>query len=295
MRPTTDFGLVAIDLDGTLLSSQGEISDMNRSAIAACTAKGVAIAIVTGRRFPSAVPYATELAVEPFIVANSGALIKESASGPILRRRLLGVDIAEMVVRLAERAGHAPIVHDGPDAEGHLILSDSTSSPRHLARYLHQAHPPPTRVRSIRIERDPVQIGFAASIDEVRALSERLTDALASRRLAAHVIRTEYPREDLALLDVLSAEASKASALSFLAHRLGLPLSRTMAIGDNWNDEDMLETAGLGVIMANASPELRAKGFAGTASNDDAGVAQALERYILAPERATRSGQKNRG
>ncbi len=279
MRP--DFDLIAIDLDGTLLSSKGEISSENLAVVAACARAGVAIAIVTGRRFPSARPFAKALSVGAMVVANSGAIIKESADGPVVRRRLLNRETAELVLDRALLSGHEPVLHEGADAEGHLTMRRAASSHPHLARYLHQTVPPPSLVSSLRIAQDPVQVGFASSVNGVRALASSLRQDLKARGLKANLIRTEYPREDLALLDVLDAEASKASALSFLARRRKVPLSRTLAIGDNWNDEDMLETAGLGVVMANASPELLAKGFAQTDSNDDNGVARALTRYVL--------------
>ncbi len=96
-----------------------------------------------------------------------------------------------------------------------------------------------------------------------------------------NLARTEYPDEDFALLDVLAEDATKSSALAFLSGKLGLAIEETMAIGDNWNDLDMLESAGLGVLMSNASEELRGRGFAETATNDESGVAEAIERYLL--------------
>ncbi len=72
------------------------------------------MAIVTGRRFPSARPYVAKLPIDPFVVANSGAIIKAGVNGPLLRRSLLGCDIAEAVLEIAAEAGVEPVVHDGP-------------------------------------------------------------------------------------------------------------------------------------------------------------------------------------
>ena len=286
------FRLVAVDLDGTLLSSTRDIAEENRQALAACVDAGVAVAIITGRRFPSARPYVAKLPIDPFVGANSGAIIKNGIAGRLLRVCLLPRDVAEAVLDIATEAGIEPIVHDGPNGEGHLILREDARVLPHVGRYLSQTIPPPIWVPSLVLERDPVQIGFAAELTEIREFTEHLTRALSVASVS--IIKTEYPNEDLpiptricafdadcALLDVLAADANKASALKFLSTLMGVSMSETLAIGDNWNDLDMLEAAGLGVVMANAVEELIEKEFAQTATNDEAGVAKAIHRYVL--------------
>ena len=248
------FRLVAVDLDGTLLSSTRDIAEENRQALAACVDAGVAVAIITGRRFPSARPYVAKLPIDPFVGANSGAIIKNGIAGRLLRVCLLPRDVAEAVLDIATEAGIEPIVHDGPNGEGHLILREDARVLPHVGRYLSQTIPPPIWVPSLVLERDPVQIGFAAELTEIREFTEHLTRALSVASVS--IIKTEYPNEDLALLNVLAADANKASALKFLSTLMGVSMSETLAIGDNWNDLDMLEAAGLGVVMANAVEEL---------------------------------------
>lgn len=276
--PGTQYRLIAVDLDGTLLSSTRTIAEQDARALARCVDRGAQVAIVTGRRFPAARPFIDQLPLTPFVVANSGAIIKRDSRGPILRRRLLALALAELVLEVAASAGVEPVVHDGPDAEGNLILREKARELPHVGRYLGQANPPPIWVRSIALERDPVQIGFASSVKEIRALATRLRAELDNITLA----RTEYPKDELALLDVLAVDASKSGALAFLSDYTGIGLHESIAIGDNWNDLDMLEAAGRGVIMANADDALKARGFAETKSNDQAGVAEAIRRYVLA-------------
>lgn len=273
---TADYRLVAVDLDGTLMSSTRVIAERDARALAACVDRGIAVAIVTGRRFPAARPYVDALPIAPFVVANSGAIIKKNSDGPILRRRLLPIAVAEAVLEIAATAGIEPVVHDGPDAEGLLILREQARELPHVGRYLNQTFPPPMWVPAIRLERDPVQIGFASSVFAIRELEAQLSPNVVGVSLA----RTEYPVQKLALLDVLAEEANKANALEFLSDYLEVPMSQTFAMGDNWNDLDMLKAAGRGVVMANADDELK-EGFAVTKSNDEAGVAEAIERFVL--------------
>jgi hypothetical protein len=101
---------------------------------------------------------------------------------------------------------------------------------------------------------------------------------------ACACVKTEYPGRDLSLLDLLPMGVSKAKALESLAERLGVSREQTMAIGDNWNDLEMLEWAGQGVIMGNAVAELRSiaeqRGWRQAPPNDEDGVAVVLEETI---------------
>jgi HAD superfamily hydrolase (TIGR01484 family) len=275
------YRLLAVDLDGTLLNSDREIPEANFQAIQAAVREGVVVAIVTGRRFPSVRGYVERLGPSIFVVANSGALIRRGLEGEILRRSLLPLESALRVLDLADEEGMEPVIHDGPDAEGHLVLRTSARSRASMDRYLHQTNPPPIWVETIRMERAPVQIGFTGCVSEIREFETALASGLSSSGHRASLARTEYPEEDLALLDVLDVDATKSKALEFLASFLQIDGASTMAVGDNWNDLEMLETAGLGVIMANADPELRRRGFVETGSNDECGVAEAIVKYLL--------------
>jgi hypothetical protein len=275
------YRLLALDLDGTFLSDAREIPERNLRAVEAAIRGGVAVAIVTGRRFPSMRQYVEPLGPRVFAVANSGAIVRRGTEGAILRRSLLPLSCAHRVIELADQERMEPVVHDGPDAEGHLLLRSSAREVSSMERYLHQTSPPPIWVDSLRVERSPVQIGFTGGVHEIRGFEVALADGLRESGHRASLARTEYPEEDLSLLDVLGMEATKAKALEFLAALLGIDLASTMAIGDNWNDLEMLERAGLGVIMGNADPDLRKRGFAQTGTNEECGVAEAIERYLF--------------
>ena len=273
--------LAVVDLDGTLLDSNKKISDRNQRALKRLTGLGVHLAIATGRRFSALRPYleALELAEAPWVICNSGAFVKRGLEGPPLRRRLFARELAEEALRLARDHDVAPLVHEGPHAET-LLLAEGDRSGRHLARYLGEASPRPDTLADLNLARDPVQLTFAASIAANRQLEQSLKNALSGQILT---LRTEYPRpSELSLLDVLHPEASKRAAVSWLMKELGVDGAELLVLGDNWNDLDMLELAaerGHAVVMANAVAELRDR-FETTASNDDSGVAQVIERWI---------------
>lgn len=283
------YRLVAIDLDGTLLDARKGVSRRNLEAIRALREAGVHVAIVSGRRYTGLAPLIEVLPDDVLVVANSGAIVQKTRRGPILRRRLLPLVVAREILRFSEESGIEPIVHDGPDAEGHILLREVARGLPTMSRYVNATHPPPTWVERLTLERDPVQIGFAGAVAPIRAFERALTGRLGDEPSFA-TARTEYANEDLALLDVLARDATKASALAFLAEHLNIPLAATMAIGDNWNDLDMLEHAGLGVVMDNAPEALRALPFERTSSNEAHGVAEAIARLVLGGSRLEESG-----
>jgi hydroxymethylpyrimidine pyrophosphatase-like HAD family hydrolase len=124
---------------------------------------------------------------------------------------------------------------------------------------------------------DPIQVMFTGRCSEMRALFDRLqADAI-----RFSVALTEYEHRDFSLVDVVRDGCSKGSALRAWAQQRGLDRSNVMAIGDNLNDLQMLEFAGTPVVMGNALPELKAQGWPITGRNDEAGVAQAIARFVL--------------
>jgi hypothetical protein len=122
----------------------------------------------------------------------------------------------------------------------------------------------------------------AGSIERMRAAEKALKAS--EWGAECETALTEYPARDLSILDLLPKGVSKGWALERLAARLGVDRKETMAIGDNWNDKEMLEWAGQGIVMANAAPELRAlaklRGWKQAPSSDEDGVAVILEAAL---------------
>lgn len=282
MKSANRVRLVVVDLDGTLLDPSKQISPRDKLAIRALHSQGVHFAIATGRRFSAVKAHLAELDLveEPWVVCNSGAFIKRGLHGALARRRLLDRELARRALSVASGFDAGRIVHDGPDAESHLLVDRSVNN-EPLKRYLRTTKPEPTGLASLKLARDPVQLTFAATISTnrklERALVEDLGDGLAT-------LRTEYPGpEELSLLDVTHPQASKGAAVGWLIDELRVGVEALLVIGDNWNDLDMLELAaggGQAVVMANAVEELRAR-FESTGSNEESGVAQALEERVF--------------
>jgi Cof subfamily protein (haloacid dehalogenase superfamily) len=272
------YRLLALDLDGTLLNSAKTVSARTIAALSAARAAGVHLVVVTGRRYPAALRATSGLGMRTPFILHNGALIVED--GQVLRCRPLDVEVARLAVRLGQQAGADPVVHRGVRGEGRLQVEAVSPANPLLNYYLDRSRPDVDVVADLeaRIDADTIQVMFGGAMTEMSALFEALVAGLAER---ANVERTGYPGHGVTILDVVHPAVGKAEALSFLRGRLGLTAAETVAIGDNWNDRRMLTEAGLGLLMGNADPELHALGLPALPTNDEDGVAVAIERYVL--------------
>jgi len=272
-RDRPRFGLLAVDLDGTLLNSRKEVSEQNRAALARAEAAGVALAFISGRRYAELRVLTADLSGAAFRVAHGGALIRRR--GRTIAEIPLPKTAAELAVRSARRLRIPALISE---RDGSVrITAHSPTTPR-VARYLRTVRPEPRFDPDPTFAEDPLHLVIAGTPETCREAERELKESLGD---SVNLARTEYAASRLGLLDVLASAANKGTALARIAGEAGLPLSATLAIGDNWNDLEMLETAGVGVLMENAEPGLKTRGFEATASHDAHGVAAAIDRLVL--------------
>jgi len=270
--------LLALDIDGTLLRSDKTVSPRTVAALDAARAGGAHLVLVTGRRYPAARRVAEMIGGRLDLVLHNGALIFENQE--VLRRRLLPREAARTAVRAGRERRADPVIHCGAGGEGRLLVEGIEPSNTLLVYYLDKSHPDVITVPDLEaaLEEDPLQVMFGGGIPEMTALIPHLERALAG---TAKIERTLYPHVGVGILDVLEPSVGKAEAVSFLQQRWGVGAAETLAIGDNWNDHEMLAGAGLGFVMGNADPDLCALGLPVLPSNDEDGVAIAIERHVL--------------
>jgi len=272
--------LIAMDLDGTLLDSRGKLPEENAQAIHEAAARGVEIMIVTGRRFHSARMSAAALECRVDFIASNGAVIK-SRAGETHFRKLLPAEVARQVLYATpEFRSCAGVIFDRP-LERQVIFEKIDWSGAYVGPYLARHREQVAEVQPLTdcLDDDPVEIlylGECASIQRVSQLLEQ--SPLASQFTLA---MTEYEARNLSMLDVLQRGVSKGAALAEWASRRGIAREEVMAIGDNWNDREMLQYAGLPVVMGNSVAALKETGWTQTLSNEACGVAHAIRKHVL--------------
>jgi Cof subfamily protein (haloacid dehalogenase superfamily) len=282
--------LLALDLDGTLLDSQGRISERNRNAIDHARELGVRVALVTGRRFRDSRPIALELGLDVPLISHNGALTKHAATLQTVSVLPLPLAAAREALRVGRDAGADALLSDDHEGLGVLVYDhlrgDNSAAHRYVswARRIHGDEEGRDAVRQVSsledyLDHEPIHLAFSGACREMDQLEEILKTELGA---TVKILGTKYLEQDFTLLDIVNPAASKGAGVAAAAAELGATREEIMAIGDNYNDLEMLLFAGVGVVMANAPMSLHEiAGLHPTASNREDGVALAIEQFIL--------------
>lgn len=265
--------LLALDLDGTILTPALEMSERTRAAVAAAQAQGVRVVLATGRMYRSTVRYAQQLDLAGPLICYQGGYIREmpqaeGAPGELLLHRQMPADAARDAIRWSRRHGLDPhinigdrlLIGRGPDETPDYERMAGVG-PEYVGDLLAAVDGPVTKVLAVGapgLPRDVLADARSAFAD----------------RLEVTVSHPEY-------LEFMPLGVTKSSGIAFLADRLRIPMSAVMAIGDQSNDLEMLRDVGLGVAMGDAPLEVRQAADEVTVSVHEDGAALAIERHVL--------------
>jgi len=272
--------LIALDVDGTLLDSHWQVPEANRIAIDRAIARGIEIALVTGRRFEFARPVIDALPEPLTLIVNNGALVK-TRQGDTLLSHLLPRDVAKDVLQATSGYRDTAAVVFDRAREGQVVLERIAGEARRNRSYALRNREFISEVDHLEtcLTEDPIQVMYHGPFALMRELLADLRALPFAGRFSISV--TEYESRDFIMVDVVRAGCSKGATLAEWVRRQGLRRDEVMAIGDNLNDREMLESAGRPVVMGNAVAELKALGWPVTGTNDEAGVATAIRDFAL--------------
>lgn len=292
MSPTAR--LFALDLDGTLLRTDHAISPRNLAAISAARRAGHMVTLCTGRGWVECREYARAIGqTEPAVVAG-GAILTCPLRERTIHRFPIDHELVHDLTACMLDHGHAVLVLKDPDATGghdYLVVS-----PRGLdgidpvTRWWFETHRLKVRiVPSLDHDEHPehtVRVGLCGPRAEAAAAASELRSRF-GRRVQFHLFaavapgaRSGDPNADVLIFEAFDPSVSKWTAIDWMARQHGLDASRIVAIGNDINDVAMLENAGLSVAVANSIPEALAAADRHTLSNDDDGVAHAIEKVL---------------
>lgn len=282
--------LLALDLDGTLVDSNGTIPAANLSAIRKAEEQGVLVTIATGRRYRDALPMAVEARLNTPFLSHNGALTKIIEGHQTVSVDLIPKVTAGKIVENGRDAGGDALVSADPVGKGTMYYESISGENEPLRKYvewatrLHGDDADESVHKVVSLDetvetRDVIHISFSGTCAPMEELGTHLESSLGD---SVNILATVYPHLDFTLLDILPSGVSKAAGLSKMCQENNILPSEIMAVGDNFNDVEMLEFAGLGVVMGNADEELLSrKEFYTTVSNEEAGVAAAIKKFIL--------------
>lgn len=271
-------GIIALDLDGTLLNSNKELTSGNLSALEKAVEAGYVIVPTTGRFFGGMPEVIRTLPFLRYAITINGAEVKDLSTGQVIYKAELPKKQATEIMAYLDGF---PVIYDCFQGNCAYMTAaqkeqiEIMASNPHYRKMLHELRQSVPELKAFLAGRDmDVQkIQFFTNQPQLRLeLMERLPQIFPDILVSSSVIDN---------VEINFATAHKGAALLALAAHLEVPREKTLAFGDGLNDLTMLRDAGLGIAMENACPEAKALADAITASNDADGVARGIEQYCF--------------
>lgn len=262
--------LVAIDLDDTLLRDDWTISPRVVKAIQKAQAQGVKMTIATGRMPISARPYAEQLGIDVPVITYHGAMIQQAISGEILFRRVIPSAIASDIIK---------------DVCGRGFYAQIYLKDRVITQTFNEWSEEYARISSVRIEEADLS-GLLSQepegVEKILVIAEESDlDQLVPFLTQRYGKKVHITKSKPYFMEIIEGSVNKGVALAALAERTGISQQDVMAIGDSFNDLEMIQYAGVGVAMGNARTEIKEQADIVTLTNEEDGVAEAIERHVL--------------
>lgn len=289
------YKLIAIDLDGTLLNSYGQISEKNRNALNKAKEHNAEIIIASGRTTDSVRNIANDIGAKSYIICGNGSLIYDLQKEEIIYDKFIDKKKALQIIEICEQNS----IYYNIYTENMVITK--TLNNNVLFYYQENASKPDNKKTKINIVQDIYKyveelenqhilkitisdsnsIIFNGIIRKLRNIKD--IDVLDVAHMSRKIIKTgtEETVIEYYYTEITSKNVDKWYAIEYLMDKLNIQRQEVMAIGDNVNDQTMLENAGMGVAMANSAPYIQKMGKVVTDTNNNDGVAKAIEKYIL--------------
>jgi len=274
------YRMIAIDLDGTLLSPEGKVTERAKAAVHQCLSAGLLVCFATGRNWTESKTVLDAVAHYSTAVFVGGAHVVDTKQEVTLHRTMMEPTLAADVCRELESSGHAVLALQDTGSAGvdYLITADVGLNPA-TAHWM--------RVTSAKVHRIPsladyahehtIRVGIVAEPDEVARVEKELAEKFGERIMMMSI---RVPQAGVTVLEVFDPAVNKWEGIMHVARRHGIEPEQIIAIGDDVNDVPMLKQAGLGVAMGNARDEIKAVAKRVIGHNKDEGLAEFLEELV---------------
>ncbi|MBT2574928.1 sugar-phosphatase [Bacillus sp. ISL-51] len=267
------YKLIAIDMDGTLLNDHHEVTAEVREALNAAKAAGVNIVLCTGRPLGGVQRYLDELNLKEegdYVIAYNGALVQNTYTNGVVAEQSLGFEDLQSLHELSLQLDTPMHYFDSANL---YTLNRDISEYTVYESYITKV---PLHFRTIEEVPKDILIPKIMFIDDPEKL-DKTVESIPEPYREKYTMVKSAPF----FYEILHPKVSKGNAVKLLAEQLGIEQKQVMAIGDNGNDLSMIKWAGCGVAMANAIPEAREIADYETKSNNEHGVAHAIQELVL--------------
>lgn len=261
------YKMIVIDIDDTLITNEGVVTEETAQAIREAEDQGVKVVLATGRMFASAKKVADTIGIQTPIISYQGGYIMDWVNDTVLYEKSIPSDVIKSVINFCEEQNYHLQIYSHDKLYGKVenekikFYSEMHGIPFYIEELTHFIDQPVTKMI---IFEDPEHI-------------DRVAEELNAGERDDCYITKSKPY----FLEILHKEVNKGAAVEFLANYYGIDLEDVITIGDSWNDIPLLSVAGLPVAMGNATEELKKMAKYVTASNNENGVQEVIEKFIL--------------
>lgn len=289
------YKLIAVDLDGTLLNSYGNISEKNKNSIKKSMEKGAEVVIASGRPVSSAKAYANEAGANKYVICGNGSVLYDIQKEQILYNKSIDKQKVLQIIKICEENSIFYSIYTENltiakslnynilfyNNENKKMPDDKKTNIKiinNIYKYLEDN--PNTEILKITVC-DENSIIFGGIVKRLKEIKD--IDVLEVQHMARKVITsgTKEIKIEYHYTEITSKNVNKWNAIEKLANILKIQKEEIMAIGDNMNDKEMIENAGLGIIMENSAPYMKKFADKVVSNNNEDGVSEALEKYVL--------------
>ena len=289
------YKLVAIDLDGTMLNHYGEISERTKETVRRCIEKGVEIVLASGRPIDSIKTIAEELGIKGYFIAGNGALVYDLQKNEMIYENYIKKEKVLEIIKICEENSIAYNVYTDKVIlttnlkfnvlyyyKENLKKEENKQTNISIVENMYEY------VENMKDEKflkiticDQNETIFHSIIKKVKEISD--IEVLDISHMARKIIKqgTEEIPVEYFYTEISASNVDKWEAIEFLRKRMGLAKEEIMTIGDNINDKKMIENAGMGIAMKSSTMEILKIARDITETNDNDGVASALEKHVL--------------
>ncbi|WP_297435976.1 Cof-type HAD-IIB family hydrolase [uncultured Clostridium sp.] len=278
-----NYKMICIDMDGTLLNSKKNLSEVNKIALKKAYDDGVHIIICTGRNSRSALYFANEIGIESAVIANNGALVIDESGEVLIFKEALEKVQCEKILEISNKYKTIPNFH----ALGKIYLN---SKFRMFINnmFFNRNVPEKYKIKNIYLKKSSEWtslfdaktevFGKCIMLDPSKSKLKQIENELKNTNMFELTYSGKY------CLEINSKDVSKGRAVKMLGEHYGIKKEEIICIGDNGNDISMLKYAGLGVAMKNGTQAVKDISDYITDTNDNNGVAKVVEKFIFNKE-----------
>lgn len=289
------YKLIAIDLDGTLLNSHGEVTENTKKFLKKCSEKGIEIVLASGRPVDSIKVILEEIGCGRYFIAGNGALIYDIQEDKVVYENFLKKEKVLEIIKICEENSITYNVY-----EDKTIL---TTNLKYNVLYYHKENLKKEEEKQTHINIVENMYSYIKGMDEGKFLKITIcdenikifnsilkkikkienVDILEVSHMSRKIIKqgTEEVPIEYFYTEISAMNVNKWSAIEFLMKKLNIKEQEVIAIGDNMNDKEMIQNAGIGIAIEGSTPQITQIADYITSSNNNEGVAKALEKYIL--------------